>query len=78
MFVWLQHMPMRGSPTWGKNSTGPNVYRPEPAGLPHRLAPSGRRLPRQGSGFQEQLTENRILQPDVKDFDQAETLDRCS
>ena len=34
MFVWLytcmlhiQHMPMRGSPTWGKTSTGPNVYR---------------------------------------------------
>jgi len=30
MFVWLQHMPMRGSPTWGKASTGPNVYRTNP------------------------------------------------
>ena len=44
MFVWLytcmlhiQHMPMRGSPTWGKTSTGPNVYRV----LPRNGSPQG-------------------------------------
>ena len=48
MFVWLytcmlhiQHMPMRGSPTWGKTSTGPNVYRSGRRAARPSLPPTG-------------------------------------